>query len=395
MADQPQGQPPDQHADLLSLRADYPILGRKTYLVNNSLGAMHRRTRERLTEFTNLWDDEGVVAWHTWADEMYRVADLVGQVIGAPAGTTVMRQNVADLLGAVASCLDWSGSRNRIVYSDLEWPSSHYLWLEQRRYGAVVDVVPGEGDGVTLAVERLVDAIDERTAVVPVSHVLFRSSTLVDVRPVVDKAHAVGALVVLDAYQSAGAVPVGVADLDVDVCVGGSVKYLCGGPGAGWMSVKPEVAERLRPAQLGWFGHAHPFDFAFDEVEYAPGVRRFAGGTPGVPSAYAASAGYEGVLAAGIERIRERSVSLTQPLVEGALERGFAVRSPVDPARRGGHVTIDPGDAERVHHELVRRGFVVDHRPGHGIRVGPHFYNTRDETLAVLDEMEKIRATSS
>ncbi|MGH8868534.1 MAG: aminotransferase class V-fold PLP-dependent enzyme [Actinomycetes bacterium] len=381
----------DAHADLLRYREDYPILARTTYLVSNSLGAMHRRTRERLTEYADLWDAEGVVAWYTWVDEMYRVADLVGEIIGAPPGTTVMRQNVADLLGDVASCIDWTGPRNKVVYSDMEWPSSHYMWQEHRRRGAEVVVVPTE-DGVILSVERLVDAIDERTAIVPVSHVLFRSSTLVDVRPVVEKAHAVGALVLLDAYQSAGCLPVCVTDLGVDLCVGGSVKFLCGGPGAGWMYARPEVAERLRPASFGWFGHARAFDFEFDEAEYAPGVRRFAGGTPGVPAAYAASAGYAGLLAAGIERVRERSQSLTQPLLERALERGFTVRSPHDPAQRGGHVTIDPGDADHVHHELVRRGFLVDHRPGHGIRVGPHFYNTREETLAVLDEMEKIRA---
>jgi kynureninase len=376
--------------DLLRFRSDYPVLEQATYLVSNSLGAMHRRSAERLQEYAQLWATDGVVAWHAWIAEMRRVADLVGAIIGAPAGTTVMRQSVADLLGAVASCIDWSGSRRRVVYSDLEWPSSHYLWLEHRRLGADIVVVPSEGDGVHVDVQRIVDAIDERTAIVPISHVLFRSSTLVDVRPVVEKAHAVGALVLLDAYQSAGAVPVGVVDLDVDLCVGGSVKYLCGGPGAGWMYVRPELAPMLRPAQVGWFGHEAPFDFRFDEMAYADGVQRFAGGTPGVPAAYAAAAGYEGVLAAGIDAIRARSVSLTQSIVEEALSRGFAVRSPVDPEQRGGHVTVDPPHAEAVSHELIRRRFVVDYRPWHGIRIGPHFYNTEDECAAVMSEMDKI-----
>ena len=385
----------DVHPELLAARSDFPILGRRTYLINNSLGAMHRRTRQRLQEYADRWDEEGVVAWGTWGEEMYRVADLVGAILGAPPGTTVLRQNVADLVGAVASAIDWSGRRNRVVYSDLEWPSSHYLWLEHRRYGAEVVVVPSDGDGVHLDVQRLVDAIDERTALVPLSHVLFRTSTLVDVRPVVEKAHAVGALVLLDAYQSAGCLPVDVVDLGVDLCVGGSVKFLCGGPGAGWMYVEPSVADALRPAQVGWFGHARPFDFAFEEVEYAPTRRRFAGGTPGVPAAYAASAGYEAVLEAGIQRIRERSLSLTQPLVEGALARGFAVRSPIEPEQRGGHVTVDPGNAETVHRELIRRGFVVDHRPGVGIRIGPHFYNTAEECEAVLEEMGRIAGASA
>ncbi len=380
------------HEDLLTRREDYPILGRKTYLINNSLGAMHRDTRTRLSEYADLWETEGVVAWATWQPEMLRVADLVGEILGAPPGTTVLRQNVADLMAAVGSCIDFSGRRNRVVYSDLEWPGSHYLWKEHGRYGAQPLVVASDGDGVSLDPQRLVDAIDDRTALVAISHVLFRSSTLVDVRPVVARAHEVGALVLLDAYQSAGSVPIGVVDLDVDFCVGGSVKYLCGGPGAGWLYVKPEVAVELRPAQVGWWGHARPFGFEFEAVEYAPGVGRFAGGTPGVPAAYAAAPGYSAVLGAGVERIRERSLSLTQPVVEDALSRGFTVRSPLDPAHRGGHVTVDPGDSQRVHDELISRGFVVDHRPGVGIRVAPHFYNTAEEGLAVLAEMAAIRA---
>ena len=385
----------DVHRDLLAARAEYPVLERSTYLVNNSLGAMHRDTRARLTEFADLWDSEGVVAWRTWIEQMRSIADLVAGIIGAPPGTVVMRQSVADLLGAVASAFDWSSRRNRVVYSSLEWPSSHYLWTEQARHGAEVVVVPGEPDGVHLAVERLVDAIDERTAIVPISHVLFRTSTLVDVRPVVERAHAVGALVVLDAYQSAGCVPVGVEALGVDLCVGCSVKYLCGGPGAAWLYAAPHVAESLRPAYVGWFGSARPFDFSFDAIDYAPGVQRFGGGTPAVPSAYAASAGYAALLRAGMERVRERSVSLTQPMLEDALARGFAVRSPRDAAQRGGHVTIDPapgspGRSQEIHDELHRRGFVVDHRPGVGIRVGPHYFNTADECAAVVEEMDKI-----
>ncbi|MCU0265319.1 MAG: aminotransferase class V-fold PLP-dependent enzyme [Actinomycetia bacterium] len=380
------------HEDLLRFREDYPILASSVYLVNNSLGAVHRRTAERLQQFYGEWAAEGVVAWEHWVPEMQRIADLVGRIIGAPPGTTLIRQDVASIMGAVASCVDWSGPRNRVVYSDLEWPSSHYLWQEHRRLGADVVVVPSAGDGVHLDVERLVDAIDERTALVPISLVLFRSSTLVDVRPVVARAHEVGAWVLLDAYQAAGVVPVDVVRLDADFCVGGSVKYLCGGPGAAWVYVRPDLAETLRPTQVGWFGHERPFDFAFEPLRPAPGVLRFSGGTHNVPSAYAASAGYEGVLAAGVDRIRERSQALTQPLLEGALERGFVVRSPRDAAQRGGHVTIDPGRSREVHDELLRRRFVVDHRPGSGIRVGPHFFNTADEVAALLEETSVIRA---
>jgi kynureninase len=374
------------HDDLLARRADYPILGRKTYLINNSLGAMHRGVRDALASYADAWENDGVEAWHDWLPFMTTVADLLGEIIGAPPGTTVMHQNVAALLGAVASCLDFSGPRNRVVTTAMDWPGSHYLWTEHARFGADLVVVPTD-DGVGVDAQRVVDAIDERTLLVSVSHVLFKSAYVMDLAPIVARAHEVGALVVLDSYQAAGVLPFSVTDLGVDLCVGGSVKYLCGGPGNGWLYAAPGVVETLRPTQVGWFGHARPFGFEWSAVEYAKGAGRFMGGTPGVPAAHAALPGYRAVLDVGLDRIRERSVSLTQPLLEGALERGFTVRSPHDPARRGGHVTIDPGDSERVHDALLERGFAVDHRPGVGIRVGPHFYNTAEECTAILDAM--------
>jgi kynureninase len=297
------------------------------------------------------------------------------------------------VLTAVASCFDLGGHRNRIVTTQADWPGSHYFWTEQcRRHGGELAVVPFEDDGLTVRTERIVDAIDDKTLLVSVSLVQFRTSALLDLAPVVEAAHRHGALVVLDAYQGVGAVPVDVVGNDVDVCVGGSVKFLCGGPGNGWMYIRPQLAEALRPAAVGWISHEQPFAFEGDEIRYAPGIMRFAGGTPNVPAAYAAAPGYQAVVDIGIERIRERSMSLTQPLLEGALERGFTVRSPAVAERRGGHVTIDPGDAERVHHELIARKFVVDYRPGSGIRISPHFFNTAEECTAVLDEIVAIRA---
>ena len=379
------------HDDLLERRADYPVLERKTYLASHTLGAMHRRTPERLAEFTGLWAERGVVSWETWAPEVERVADLVGSLIGAPPGTTVLRQNVADLLGDLVTCFDWHGRRNRVVTSALEWPGSLHTWSQIGRLGGEAVVVPGDADGLGFDVQQMVDAIDDRTLIVECSHVLFRTATVVDLAPLVQKAHAVGALVVVDGYQAAGTLDVDVRALDVDVYLGGSVKYLSGGPGNGWMHVAPEVVDRLEPVTSGWFGQAAPFSFD-PEIAYAPGIRRFAGGTPGVPAAYAAEPAYAALAEIGMARVRERSVSLTQPLLEAALERGFTVRSPHDPDHRGGHVTIDPGNSARVHDELIARGTVVDHRPGVGIRVSPHFYNTLDEALGVLDTMAEVLA---
>jgi kynureninase len=381
------------HADLLSRRADYPILQRSAgYLVNNSLGAMHRESRDRLAEFATEWETLGVGAWMTWFPEMTRVADLVGRAIGALPGTTVMRQSVADALVAVASAVDLTDSRGRVVTTEADWPGSHYFWTEHcGRHGGELVVVPFEADGVTIDAQRVADAIDDRTAVVSVSLVQFRTSALLDLDPVRDAARRHGAMLVLDAYQAAGVLPVDMAARDVDVCVGGSVKYLCGGPGNGWLSIRPQLAESLRPSAVGWISHERPFDFLWGEIEYAPGIGRFAGGTPNTPAAYAAIPGYQAVVDVGIQRIRERSLGLTQLLVEDALERGFTVVSPHQAERRGGHVTVDPGDAQRVHDELIARGYGVDHRPGSGIRIGPHFFSTEDECRAVLAEMTAIR----
>ena len=379
------------HEHLLVRRADYPVLATRTYLASHTLGAMHRGTRERLAAYADLWAGQGVVAWEQWQPHVVAVADLVGSIVGAPPGTTVMRQNVADLLGDVVSALDWRGTRNRVVTDALDWPGSLHTFSQLHRLGGEAVVIPGDDDGIGFDLQRLLDAVDERTRLVYVSHVLFRTSTVVDVATVVQRAHEVGALAMVDGYQAAGTLPVDVVALDVDLYVGGSVKYLCGGPGNGWMYAAPHVSQALEPVTTGWFGQASPF--AFDpENAYAPGIARFAGGTPGVPAAYAAEPAYRALAEIGATAVRERSLSLTQPLLEGALERGWTVRTPHEPDRRGGHVTIDPGDSQHVHDALIARGLVVDHRPGVGLRVSPHFYNTLDEVHALLAEIDAVRA---
>lgn len=381
------------HDDLLARRADYPILERTAaYLINNSLGAMHRDSATRLAEYADLWNTNGVSAWSTWFPEMGRVADLLGTIIGAAPGSTILRQNVADAINAVVSCVDLVSGRNRVVTTGADWPGTHYMLSEHcRRNGGELVVVPYEDGGLRIDPQRVVDAIDDHTAIVSVSLVQFRTSALLDVEPVRDAARRHEALLILDAYQAVGALPIEVGARDVDVCVGGSVKFLCGGPGNGWLYIRPDLVETLRPSSVGWISHARPFDFEWAEIAYAPGIQRFAGGTPNAPAAYAASPGYQAIVDIGVQRVRERSQSLTQLIVDGALERGLSVRSPTDPAQRGGHVTVDVADAERVHHVLIERGFVVDYRPGGGIRIGPHFFSTADECVGVLDEMVRIR----
>lgn len=361
----------------------------RAYLVNHSLGAMPAAVPANVARWSSLWADRGVSAWSEWLPFARETADVLGSIIGAPPGSVVMGPNVSALAAAVASCFDFKGDRNGIVYTDLEFPSLHYLWQELGRQGAGVTLI--RSDGMHFPIESLLAAIDERTMLIPLSHVIFRTAEIVDVAAVIERAHSVGAMVFLDSYQAAGAVPFDVTTLGVDFCAGGSVKWLCGGPGAGWMYVRPDLSSRLEPVIAGWFGHTRPFDFAIDRIHYAEGAARFTGGTPAMPAIYAARAGYDLVSEIGPEAIRAHSMPLTARLVEGALALGLTVRSPLDATRRGGHVTVDFPEAERVSGLLIENGFTIDYRPGAGIRIGPHVFNTAEECDAVLAEIAALR----
>jgi kynureninase len=292
-----------------------------------------------------------------------------------------MHQNVAVAEAIVLSCFEFEPPRNRIVYGEGEFPSVRYLYQAQRRRGADVEIVADEA--------AVLEAIDERTLLVPISHVLFKTGEIQDVEAIVQRAHEAGALVVLDAYQSAGSVPLDVTSLGVDFAVGGSVKWLCGGPGAGWLYVRPGLAERLEPTFTGWQAHARPFAFE-PEQEYAEGAARFLTGTPNVPALYAATAGYEVVDEVGVERIRERSLQQTALLVELLEAAGFEVLSPRDPDRRGGTVVVRTPEAEAVYRELGAREIICDFRPDAGIRLGPHFFNTDDELRYAAGQIAEI-----
>jgi len=365
--------------DLLDYRARFPILEETTYLINHSLGAMPAAAEERVLEYARTWRERGIRAWgEGWWDMPLTVGDQIGRLIGAPPGSVSMHQNVTIAEAIVLSCFRLGGPRRRIVYEEGNFPSVRYLYQAQD-----ADVVVAED------AEGVVEAIDERTLLVPVTHVLFKTGEIQDVEAIVARAHEHGAHVVLDAYQSAGTVPLDVTALGVDFAVGGSVKWLCGGPGAGWLYVRPDLASRLEPALTGWQAHARPFDFE-PEQEYAEGAARFLTGTPNVPALYAATAGYDVIEEIGVDRIRERSIEQTTLLIELLEEAGFWVGSPRDPARRGGTVVVRTPDFAAVDAELARRGILCDHRPDVGLRLGPHFFNTDDELRFAVDQIADI-----
>jgi kynureninase len=278
-------------SDLLARRADFPILDKTTYLVSHSLGAMPKGAQARLEEYTRQWATRGVRAWaEGWWSMPITVGNEVGRIIGAPPGCVVMHQNVSICQSVLLSCFDLSQRRNKIVYEDLNFPSVMYVYEAHRALGARIVTVPSD-DGMTVPLERFLETIDDQTLLVPLSHVIFRSGFVQDVPAIVERAHEVGAFVVADLYQSAGTVPVDVTAWDVDFATGGSVKWLCGGPGAGYLYVAPRLVERLTPRVTGWMAHEHPFAFEGGAIDYAPDARRFLHGTPAVPALFAARAG--------------------------------------------------------------------------------------------------------
>ena len=370
-------------AELSDYRGRFPILAETTYLINHSLGAMPAAAEERVLEYAHVWKTRGIRAWgEGWWEMALTVGDQIGRLIGAPPGTVSMHQNVTIAEAVVLSCFRFDRPRRRIVYEEGNFPSVRYLYQAQAERGGADIVVAADDEGV-------VEAIDDRTLLVPVTHVLYKTGEIQDVEAIVERAHDHGALVVLDAYQSVGTVPLDVTALGVDFAVGGSVKWLCGGPGAGWLYVRPDLASVLEPGLTGWQAHARPFDFE-PEQDYAEGAARFLTGTPNVPALYAATAGYDVIEEVGIERIRERSVEQTTLLIELLEEAGFPVGSPSDPARRGGTVVVRPPDFERVDAELAARGILCDHRPDVGLRLGPHFFNTDDELRHTVEQIAEL-----
>jgi len=366
---------------LTAYRDRFPILEHTTYLINHSLGAMPAAAEERIAEYAHTWRTRGIRAWaEGWWDLPLTVGDQVGRIIGAPPGSTVMHPNVAIAEAVVLSCFrPVDPLRNRVVYEEGNFPSVRYLYQAQPELEVVV--VPDDG--------AIVEAIDERTLLVPISHVLFKTSEIQDVAAIVRRAHEVGAHVVLDAYQSAGIAPLDVAALNVDFAVGGSVKWLCGGPGNGWLYVRPDLAEALEPTLVGWQAHARPFGFE-PELEYAEGAARFLTGTPNVPALHAATAGYELIEEIGVDRIRKNSLRQTALLIELLDGAGFEIVSPREEARRGGTVTVRTPEFPAVHAVLTERGILCDFRPDAGLRLGPHYYNTDEELRYAVAEIVAI-----
>jgi kynureninase len=378
------------HDDLLALRSEFPILEHTTYLINNSLGAMPRAVHDDVAAFARAWGERGVRAWHEgWWEMPVTTGDLLAPLLGVRPGSIAMHQNVSVALALFLSAIDYPAERNRIVYTELNFPNVMYLLHGEQRKGAEIVTVPSD-DGIGVPTERLLAAIDERTRVVPISHTLFRSAFVQDAEAIARRCREVGATLVLDVYQSAGVLPLELEAWGVHAAVGGSVKWLCGGPGAGFLWVNPEIAETLEPAFTGWQADEEPFAFRPGPIRYTHGAWRYLTGTPNIPALYACRAGYKIVAGVGAKKIRERSLALTTHLIGLAEDAGFEVLTPRDPKHRGGTVSVWDPEAERLSQELIARDIVCDYRPNAGIRLSPHFYNTEEELERAVGTLREL-----
>jgi kynureninase len=362
-------------------------------MISNSLGAMPRGVYDEMRAYADSWGQRGVRAWEEgWWEMAVSVGDKIAPLIGAGTSEISLHQNVTLIQAVISSCFDFRGRRNKVVMTDLEFPSIQYFYHQQRRNGARVELVPSN-DAVRFDLHKFLAAIDEHTLLVPISQVLFRSAFIVDARAIIEKAHRVGAQVILDLFQAAGTIPVDVRGLGADFACGGVLKWLCGGPGVGYLYVREDLRAKLQPAIAGWMAHRRPFAFETGAIDAREDSFRYLNGTPHIPALYACQPGLDILNQAGIGAIREKSMRMTTRLFEGAKAHGWHVNTPVNPAERAGTVSVDCPHAAEVCRELLAREILVDYRPKAGVRLSPHFYNREEECDLAIDQISDILET--
>ena len=373
-------------------RNEFPTLASGIHLLSHSLGPVPRAARESMLAYIDAWEHHtSEDAWATsWWTLSRRVGDRIARILGGARGSVQIQPNASLALATVASCFDFkSGARRKVVTTALDFPSMNYFWDGQRQIGAQIEVVPSS-DGISVPLELILNAIDSETCLVALSHTSYCSSYRVDAHAIVEHAHAKGALVLLDVYQSAGVMQLDAADWNVDFLIGGTIKWLCGGPSCGYLYVRPDLQTDLRPRLTGWVAHDSPFDFADAPMRYARSVRRFAQGTPSIPALYSAIPGLEIVEAVGVPEISAESQRRTQWMIDFAAERGWTINTPVNKNQRGGSVMIGVANASSMVERLAEQKVFVDWRPDAGLRMSPHFFNTDEEIEEALNILARL-----
>jgi kynureninase len=375
-------------------RAEFPTLASGIHLLSHSLGPVPRAARESLLAYYEAWEQHtSEDAWSaSWWELSQQLGDRIARILGGAPGSVQIQPNASIALASVASCFDFASTkRNKVVTSALDFPSMEYIWEAQKSLGAQIEIVDS-ADGISVPLENILKAIDEQTSLVAISHTSFRSSYRVDAKAIVAHAHSVGAMVLLDVYQSAGTVELDASGWEVDFLIGGTIKWFCGGPACGYLYVRPDLHKDLRPRLTGWVAHAAPFEFAHLPMRYARSVRRFAQGTPSIPALYSALPGLQIIEDVGIETIARESRRRTEWMVEFALEQGWTLNSPREVKDRGGSVMIKVDHGPEMVELLAKRKVFVDSRPGVGLRISPHFFNTDEEVeeaMRIVSELMK------
>jgi selenocysteine lyase/cysteine desulfurase len=374
-------------------RREFPVLARKTYLISASLGPVGDRSRRLLDEYLETWASQGAPD-HVWFEDIFpRMAALrrgFGALAGCDADEVALTTNLSIALSTVASSLDLSGDRTRIVLSELDFPTDGHVWLAwTERAGAEIEWLRSP-DGLTIPLEEYDRAIDERTALVLVNRVLYRSSALVDAHAVCALARERGALSMVDDYHGLGIIPVDLHALGCDLYAAGVLKWMLGGPGLVFLYARRGLLPQLEPLVTGWFAAAEPFSFDTEHLTYHPTGRRLEHGTPPAPVFPIAQGGLEVIAEVTPERIRPRIGELQDRVIARADELGLAVRTPRDREARGGVVNVRVGDdARRVCHRLLERDVCTDFRAD-GLRISPHFFNTEDDVDRCFEELRSV-----
>ena len=378
---------------LLEYRKRFPALEDCVHFISHSLGCVPAQAQADLNEFFELWRTKSITAWGDWLPEVDRAAERIEKIISAPRGTVIMQHNVSQIMATLASCFDYAPTRNKVVYEALQFPTVSYVWQAEQRRGAECVLVPS-ADGTTIDADAMCAAIDERTLAVPMSHVVFSSAYIQDAKKICDKARSVGAHIILDCYQSIGAVPLDVVDLGVSFACGGSVKYVCGGPGAAWLYVRKDLVGEFAPRVTGWFGNEAPFAFTMPAQSYAEGIWRYMAGTPAVAGLYQSRAGQSIIAEIGVRRIRDKSLVMTQKIIDWVDELGMKLNSPRAAEQRGGSVVFDfVGSADVLSRAQPAPQVLLRSPPAglQGIRIAPHFYTKPEEIELFFTELKKIR----
>lgn len=371
----------------MSIREQFPIFQHTNYLGSCSHGALSIQVRQAYESYLNDRECYGA-HWEYWVEQLETARSTLAELIGCHSDELAVTPSVSNAMSSLASGIDFTGDRNKIVCTEFDFPTTGQIWRAHEARGAEVVYVKAAEDGTTIPFERFSEMIDERTAVVSIPHVCYRNGAKLDIKPIVELARSRGALVVLDSYQALGTIPIDVVELGVDVLLGGTQKYLLGSSGVGFMYVRKDVIQQFRPTSSGWFcqKNIHAMDIYSNQPSVT--ARRFEGGTPNVPNLYAAIAGVKLIQSIGVEKIESHIAELTSALKQGVKQRGFKLATNTDPRYHGAMIAIKSTDMYKLVGTLMDERIVTSCRDGN-LRVSTHIYNDLTDMEQLLDALTK------